>query len=859
MRPTALVAVFSLCFLASLTPTSLHAQAHPQRPPFLFVENLGQEAAPARFVARGESLSVFFTPGGARLVLEPEGGAAAAVFLALEGARRAEPEALGQPLTRIHSYRGRDPSRWVSDARAFAGLAYRNLHEGVDLHFVTREGRLSYDLVLAPGADAGGLVMRCEGALGLALTDDGGLAVRTAAGTLQQSAPLVWERAADGSRDPVPARFVLLDQQRWRFDVQRRDPQRALVIDPGLTWGSHLGGGLADRAQAVALTPEGHVIVAGSTGSHDFPTTPGAIQGAITGYNDAFVVRIDPSDGAFMFATFLGGADAVIFRPDVAQAVTVGDDGFVLVAGTSASPDFPTTSGALQQLSSGGTDAFVARLHPDGSLNWSTLLGGSGHDEATALALDADGTLTVAGMTFSNDFPTSAGAFDESFNSLALTNDGWVARLSSDGAALAWSTYLGGSLRDELCALALDALGRPVVAGLTGSSDLPTTPGAFDTSFNGGGSTETDALVARLSADGSDLEWCTYLGSVERVEAQALALSALGEVLVAGETHGSDFPVTPDAPQPVYGGGACDGFVTRLASDGGSLVWSSFLGGAADDRLEALALSSGEQATVAGSSGSLGLIAGLLPKLSPAASGLLSDSGVVVSQGGSPGPLVPGGPGPGARSAAAFDLSLGGTQDGLIARFSSDGARLLYASFYGGSGREQALGLALDEVGAAWIVGLSDSADLPLAGASVQPGPQGAQDAFVARMSVPPLSWFAADSAGDGARPRLSARGAFEPGSPWSLRVSGLRPGARVWLLAGPPGPGAPLLACAASRAGAVLAPWPVNLALCLPADARGEARWAGPSWPLSSGEALVLQAWGPGPCNSAALQLVTP
>lgn len=838
-----------LLLLVLLAPALLGTAQEPGRPPILFEQNAGQLPQEARFLSRQGELTAFFTDQGARLVLADSQGGATALFLELEGARPQVPQGVAPLATRVNSYRGSDPSAWVTGAATFETVSYPEAAPGVELRFTGRDGQLAYDLVLAPGARLDPLVLRCDGADALSLDAMGGLNIATAAGTLRQSPPVAWETDADGGRHPVDAHFVLLDAQRWSFAVPQRQDARALVIDPGLSWGTHLGGSLADRAEALALTSNGHVIVVGTTGSPNFPTTPGAVQGNIKGFNDAFVARINPATGQLVFATYLGGTDLVIFRPDVAEDVMVAADGSLVLAGTAASADFPTTAGAFQQTSSGGSDAFVARFSASGTLLWSTLLGGAGNDEGRALALDAEGRPTVVGLTFHGSFPTTAGAYDTSFNSIALTNDGFVSRLTADGSGLVFSTFLGGALREELRDVVLDGTGRPVVVGLSGSSNWPTTAGTFDASFNGSGSSETDAVVARLSADGSTLQWSTYLGSAEITEGNALALTADGSVVVAGETRGADFPVTAGAFQTTFGGGACDGFITRFSADGASLTWSSFLGGAKDDALMTLALTSGDQATVAGESNSPELMVLLLPGL-PGGGSLGSASGAGVALGAGLAPVP--GSAAGSTSLSPIDLSLGGNRDGLLARLSVAGDRVLWASFYGGSSTDDVAQLVLDGVGAAWIAGRSDSVDLPLAGTPTQATAQGSFDAFVARFDLPPVSLLLSGPPPGQRGLRLETRGAFERGLPWSVAVAGALPGDPVFVLAGPAQPGL-------TRHGLALVSWPPALIVSGVADMHGGFTLGGAHWSVPSLHEFALQAWSPGLPPSGAVLISTP
>jgi len=202
----------------------------------------------------------------------------------------------------------------------------------------------------------------------------------------------------------------------------------------------------------------------------------------------------------------------------------------------------------------------------DPGLIWSTFLGGSGNDFAFALALDSSGAVTVAGHTDSSDFPTTPGTFGTTHNG-TYDWDAFVTRLDPTGGSLLWSTFLGGGATDWAYALALDPSGAVTVAGFTGSSGFPTTPGAYAPTYN----SNYDAFVTRLDATGSTLLWSTFLGGGNDDYAYALALDSSGAVTVAGHTDSSDFPTTPGAYDPTYNSGSNDAFVTRLDPTGFNL------------------------------------------------------------------------------------------------------------------------------------------------------------------------------------------------------------------------------------------------------------------------------------------------
>ncbi len=372
-----------------------------------------------------------------------------------------------------------------------------------------------------------------------------------------------------------------------------------------LDFSTFLGGAGDDFASAIALDSMGAATVAGSTSSSDLPTTPGAFDTSFNGGplpwgGDAFVARLSPSGGSLVYSTFLGGSE-----DDGALALALDGVGDATVAGWTYSPSFPTTSGAFDTsfaVGSGG-DAFVAQLSPSGTgLAFSTFLGGTNNEYASGVALDVGGTATLAGQTDSGDFPTSSGAFDTTFNGAgAYGGDAFVAQLSSSGASLAKSTFLGGTEVDRAHALALDSTGAATVAGETGSSNFPTTVGAFDTSYNGTPLINPpirDAFVTRLSPSGAGLFFSTFLGGFAEDLALAVAVDASQAAIVAGVTTSSNFPTTPGAFDTTFASN--DAFLVRLSPSGGGVSYSTFLGGTDGEYGFALALDATGTATLAG-------------------------------------------------------------------------------------------------------------------------------------------------------------------------------------------------------------------------------------------------------------------
>jgi len=279
-------------------------------------------------------------------------------------------------------------------------------------------------------------------------------------------------------------------------------------LDPtgsALVYSTYLGGSDSDAAgnPALAVDASGNAYVTSETVSTDFPTTAGAFQATLGGFQNVFVTKLDPTGSALVYSTYLGGSIT-----DSSQAIAVDADGNAYVTGSTTSTDFPTTAGAFQTSFRGGrNDAFVTKLNPAGSaLVYSTYLGGSDREGGSSIAVDAAGNAFVTGSTTSSDFPTTVTSFQTTFGggtreafSGRTGGDAIVTKLSADGSALVYSTYLGASENDIGFGIALDAQANPnaYVTGSTASFwNFPITTGAFQTWMAGGSS---DAFVAKFA------------------------------------------------------------------------------------------------------------------------------------------------------------------------------------------------------------------------------------------------------------------------------------------------------------------------------------------------------------------------
>jgi hypothetical protein len=384
-----------------------------------------------------------------------------------------------------------------------------------------------------------------------------------------------------------------------------------------LVYSTYLGGSGGDIGDGIAVDASGSAYVTGYTRSTDFPTTAGAFQTTKRGggYN-AFVTKLNAAGSALVYSTYLGGSGGL--NGDSGNGLAVDAAGSAYVTGRTASTDFPTTAGAFQTTKRGGSgtyNAFVTKLNAAGmALAYSTYLGGSGADYGDTgygIAVDTSGSAYVTGTTSSTDFPTTAGAFQTTNHGVYGADNAFVTKVNAGGSALVYSTYLGGSAGENGAGIAVDASGSAYVIGTTGSTDFPTTAGAFQTinhcpspGLDGGGG---NGFVTKLNAAGTALAYSTYLGGSGNYgcsygdSAVGIAVDASGNAYVTGTTFSTDFPTTPGAFQTTnhYPGGS-NAFVTKLNAAGTDLAYSSYLGGSDFVSASGIAVDAGGSAYVTG-------------------------------------------------------------------------------------------------------------------------------------------------------------------------------------------------------------------------------------------------------------------
>ncbi len=352
-----------------------------------------------------------------------------------------------------------------------------------------------------------------------------------------------------------PTRNALQDSLKGQSNVfvSRLDASGSQLV-----FSTYLGGSRYDSPSNIVLDREANIYVAGATQSTDFPVTAKAYQtvcdkGAFPGNcsGDAFITKMDARGSRLIYSTYLGGRGY-----DEASDIAVDYAGAAYIGGQTNSADFPAVK-AYQAALEGQANGFVTKLSPDGSsLVYSTYLGGSGIDAVNGIALDFFESTYVTGSTSSPNFPT-VHPFQAKNN--GGYSDAFVAKLSSSGSELIYSTYAGGSGWDLPFRIGVDVFGSASIIGFTTSTDFPVR-NAIQPKFAGGFS---DAFIVKVNAAGTKPVYSTYLGGSGDEYGYALHSDLLGSVWVGGSTSSKDYPVKR-AFQPKYAGGPFDAFLSVL-------------------------------------------------------------------------------------------------------------------------------------------------------------------------------------------------------------------------------------------------------------------------------------------------------
>jgi protocatechuate 3,4-dioxygenase beta subunit len=708
-----LVPVLILLALAPTSDAAPSAAAPARVAPLMFIENVGQFGTRARFQVRGANASLFIAD-----------------------------DALWYTFTDTAASNARNSKRDLPNPRTTARASQPTVRRGVNLKvsFVAANpkpriepfNRLSTRLSYFMGKDKtkwranvpvwGGVRYKdLYPGIDLEITSENGQLTQRLIAQPNARVNYVQMRVEGASQ-------LALDNNRLRVSTALGDVRLPMVV--------------ATDPRADALHP---LIVGDVVG---FPFARGTTANARVNVRDA-------SD--LLFGSYLGGSE-----DDFGSAIAVDANGAIYVTGATASANFPTTTGAFQTQLAGGRDVFVAKMDPSAAqLIYATFIGGAEDDSGNALRIGANGAAFIAGATNSTDFPTTEGAYQKNAPG---NGDAFAVQLGPDGAALAYSTYLGGAASDVANGIALDADGNAYLTGETESSDFPITGGAQKQG-------QSDAFVTKLNASGSTLVYSTRIAG-ENIEAgMAIALDASNAAYVTGVTTSGNFTTSLKALDRRFDSGKAryasdapcgDAFVVKLVSTGDAFAYSTFLGGNGCDVGNGIAVDASGNTFIIGTTNSTDFLTtpdafqktlagendAFIVKLNGDASAAIyatlfgganndAGNGIVIDTNGN---AIIAGSTLSANlpmTSNAFQSALRGDADAFIAKLNSTGSALMYATYLGGSGTDGGSAIALDANSRAFCTGITGSTDFPTSPTTYQGSPGGANDAFIVELVTP--------------------------------------------------------------------------------------------------------------------------
>jgi hypothetical protein len=651
--------------------------------PLTFEANQGQVDQQVKYLARGQGYTLFLTPNAAVLGLRSEGAGSRTEWLrlVLQGAVTAPAiSGEGKLPSQANYFVGNDPARWRTNVPTFARVRYEQVYPGVDLVYYGRQGRLENDFEVNAGSDPKVISWQLQGAEQIHVDSTGNLVVTLGSGEVRLQQPRAYQVDGQQERD-VPVHYRVHGQNVC-FALGKYDRHQKLVIDPYLTYSTYLGGTGGDIAYSVVLDSSGDAYLTGVTASAEFPVTSRAYQTINNGGDgDVFVTEFNSTGSGIIFSTYLGGTGYDTASQIYLDNIRPNGSGNLFLVGSTQSANFPVTPTAFQPIYAGNQDAFLTEMKPDGSaLIYSTYIGGTGEDFATALALDSSGNVYVTGTTASTDFPT--------LNPLQLGNDGvtdaFITEINPTSGALKYSTYLGGSSADNGTGIAIDSSGDVWVSGYTFSTNFPTQD-AIQSTLGGG----SDIFITEFKPGSPTLLFSTYLGGSSNDRSLAMAMDATGNIYLTGDTQSPNFPVTANAYQSTLVG-TDNAFVMKLAPGASIVVFSTLFGGSGTGQATAIALDPALNIYITGftQSENFPLVDAFQNTLGLFGAGNCGSTNFI---------NVP----PNTLCADAF-----------VAKFSPSGLPV-YSSYLGGSSTDSGQGIAVDSSGAAYVVGGTASPNFP--------------------------------------------------------------------------------------------------------------------------------------------------
>jgi len=461
-----------------------------------FIQNIGQISGDTiAFYFSGSGFSFGFGASQITVVSSPpevEVGDSETFFITFPDSNRINPVGVDQKSHVTNYFYG---DLQFTNVASWDEVWYYDLYPGIDLRYYMAEKGLKYDFIVHPGANPELISLKTSDSVKL-IIEDQSVSIQSIINPERIYLKDVGLEVFQADGQQINARFIPgLNEKSYGYDIPSYDQTQDLIIDPyWLDFSTFLGGSSGDTGIGIAVDTAGNSYVTGETISINFPTTAGAFNQTYAGgtnttnAGDVFIAKLNATGTGLVFSTFIGGSSV-----DTVNGIAVDTAGNSYVTGSTSSSNFPTTAGAYNQTHSGTSDAFIVKLNATGTgLVFSTFVGGSSSDGGSGIAVDTAGNSYVTGTTWSSNFPTTAGAYNQTHGG---NSDAFVVKLNATGTGLVFSTFVGGSSSDRGSGIVVDTAGNSYVTGSTWSSNFPTTAGAFNQIYSGGMYTDVSTAI----------------------------------------------------------------------------------------------------------------------------------------------------------------------------------------------------------------------------------------------------------------------------------------------------------------------------------------------------------------------------
>lgn len=485
---------------------------------------------------------------------------------------------------------------WRSNVPVYSSISLLELYDGVDMLVSQSDNNVKFDFLIAPNVDPTCIKMQYSGVRNISIVSNS-LIIDNGLSRVVEMAPYAYQISAEGDTLVVPCSYVLKNNV-VSFHLGDYNNSLPLVIDPVVVFSSYSGSVADNWGYTATYDSYGNLYGGGIAFGVGYPTTLGVFQSEFcdgTGnlLTDVAISKFDSTGSSLLYSTYLGGSYV-----DIPHSLFVNENDELYVLGTTGSPDFPVTPNAYDtSFNAGsnitlstdlkfllGSDIFISKFSKDADiLLASTFVGGSSNDGINTssflrknyaddnrgeILVDENSNVYVVSSTFSEDFPTTVGAFNTSFSG---GQDACVFKMSPDLSQLVWSTFLGGLGDDAGYSMSITRNHEVYVCGGTNSADFPIVSPAFQISLNGA----VDGFVAHISENGHQLLHSTYCGKEGYDQAYLIKGNKDDFPHVFGQTDASNDSWINNAPYSIPNGGQ---FLLKLTPDLESSVWSTSFG-----------------------------------------------------------------------------------------------------------------------------------------------------------------------------------------------------------------------------------------------------------------------------------------